>query len=453
MKPGFRFCKRCGHRREADAEHEPEDVTLVAPHPAPPPDVPDPANFSSTTFEPPLTPSVPPPRKKKFLGLIIAVIAGGALIIGAVVIGMSRNTSEKKLQRAIASGNLLSPSGESAYDYYRKLQSEGADPAVLKTHEEKLLPLLKQKPQELIAQVVSTSGRNVTAIEWDEAEKMMQWANEINPRDKSLAAWAAYSAGRAAYAREDRKVALESWLRARELDDSWELPNNGIGVIYNERKQYSTARQYLEQAIRQAPQWPLPYNNMGTSYYLEGNYYSAAKYYEQARDLAPEWARPHAWLGSIANQQKDYCGAAREYQLAHDLETPDMSNWNSASIIRQLELAKRRCELSTGETSDARRILFGPGGTQATVTGTTEDTDSYVLGAKATQVMTVSLSSTRNNARLHVLDTQRNTLTNPNDATWWSGTLSTTGDYIIMVEATESVTNYTLQVNIPPPTG
>ncbi|MBA3240599.1 MAG: tetratricopeptide repeat protein, partial [Acidobacteria bacterium] len=223
-------------------------------------------------------------------------------------------------------------------------------------------------------------------------------------------------------------------------------------LIYNERKQYATARQYLREAIRRNPDWAVPYNNMGTSYFYEKSYDQAADHYQKAAALAPQWARPHAWLGDIAYERKDFCAAQQEYQSALDLATPGMSNWNPQRIQSKRDGAAAKCSQASAADSSPRRIEFGAGGTTATVRGSTSGTDAYVIGAGAGQTMSVSLFAEAGNVTLQVLDANMNPLgATDREVSEWSGTLTYSGEYNIRVTATTVGTAaYTLRVTIPP---
>lgn len=454
VKVGHNFCKQCGRHMDADGGSPPDEEPAPAAGTAAPQeqpwhsgdadDVAPPESYQlhgSTAAEP-----SPPSVTGKTAGLVVAVFVGIALVVGAVVVGTANRSVAGKLDKAIAAGNLFSPSGESAYDLYRQFKTENPDAATLKRYEERLYPLLTQWPQQMIDAVASTTGGDSSASEWLEAQRMLAWASELRPSDKAVAARAAFCGGRAAYVNEDRDAALKSFMRARELDPSWALPDNSTGLIYNEKKQYATARQYLEEAIGKVPHWAPPYNNMGTSYFYQKDYDQAAAWYRKALEREPKWARPHAWLGTIAYRQKEYCTAAEEFQTALDLATPNMSNWNPQKIQEELDQSRQRC--GSGETGAEKRIRFGAGGTTASVSGTTGGRDAYVLGALATQVMTVSLSSQSDNARMQVVNSRGENL---GGGALWSGTLEETGDYRIYVEATRDVASYTLQVTIPPP--
>ena len=150
-----------------------------------------------------------------------------------------------------------------------------------------------------------------------------------------------YCAGRVAYLDNRKDDALTFWKRAAEQDTAWAMPLNSAGLIYNERKNYSTARPFFLEAIRREPQLALPYNNIGTSYFYEKNDTQAEGYYRQAIERAPQWARPHAWLGDIAMRRKDFNVAVQEYETVLNLDPSGTSGIDANRIRQQLEQARR----------------------------------------------------------------------------------------------------------------
>ena len=128
----------------------------------------------------------------------------------------------------------------------------------------------------------------------------------MRPNDKLLNAREKYIEGRIAFISKQKDQALASWKKASELDPTWAMPRNGVGVIYNEKKNFEAARKYLFEAVRREASWAVPYNSIGTSYYLEKKYDDASTYYMKAVERSPNWARPHAWLGDVAMERNDF---------------------------------------------------------------------------------------------------------------------------------------------------
>ena len=106
--------------------------------------------------------------------------------------------------------------------------------------------------------------------------------------------------------------------------------------------------------------------------------------------------------------------------------------------------------METGETKPAtRRLQFKRGTSSATVTGKVSIAlpDTFLVGARAGQVMTVKLTAGRKAVRFLVMSpTTRNLVAD--NAREWTGTLPETGDYYIIVDSDERNSNYSMTVSI-----
>ena len=118
------------------------------------------------------------------------------------------------------------------------------------------------------------------------------------------------------------------------------MPLNGVGLIYNEKKDYETAREWLGKAIEMEPNWAIPYNNYGTSYYYQNRFDEADSYYRRAVGLSPHWARPHAWLASVAEKRNDYNSAVAEYEQVFAPDAVGTESMDIESLRRRYEKAK-----------------------------------------------------------------------------------------------------------------
>jgi tetratricopeptide (TPR) repeat protein len=337
--PDGEFCETCGQRFGAGLV-----VPLArAPEPAHRPEEGE-ATLVHARHEGRAPTSTPPPRPSpaKRGGMIVAVVAVVVVLALAAIFALNSGASlENKLEKAIASGKLVAPQGESAYDYYRQLRNRGANDAALARFDRQLLPLLTGAPQQLLAEFARPGSPEPSVPEWEAAYKQLSWASEIKPDDNALAARAAYCEGRLAYLNDRKEQARAAWQKASELDASWAVATNGVGLIYNERKEYEIARTFLREAIRRDPRWAVPYNNLGTSYYYRRNYDQAEIQYLKAVERAPNWGRPHAWLGDIARYRRDYARAVREYEFVLDPSSVGTGRMNLDEIRQHLDEARR----------------------------------------------------------------------------------------------------------------
>jgi hypothetical protein len=106
--------------------------------------------------------------------------------------------------------------------------------------------------------------------------------------------------------------------------------------------------------------------------------------------------------------------------------------------------------METGERKPAsRRLQFKPGTSSTTVTGKVSIAlpDTFLVGARAGQVMTVKLTAPRKSVRFLLMSpTTRNLVAD--NAREWTGTLPETGDYYIIVDADARNSTYSMTISI-----
>lgn len=106
-----------------------------------------------------------------------------------------------------------------------------------------------------------------------------------------------------------------------------------------------------------------------------------------------------------------------------------------------------------GAAEYTSRVQFAAGSSSATLKGgvVRGDRDIYILGARAGQVMDVSITSLEKNAVFQIVAPGGGELPGAregDDAMKWSGKLPRAGDYRIVVGGTRGNASYTLRVGI-----
>lgn len=327
-----RFCKKCG---APVATSVPAGVLTEPSYEAPPRDA-MPARLKIVN------------QRALWIGVAVALV-----LAAAGYYWYSRASFEQKIEAAARRGDLLKPVGASAYDYYQQLKQGGMSESARARLNEKIGTQVATRPQQMIADLTTPGKPDATLNDWQEAQTLMQWASELKPGDNALAARANYCAGRAAFLSNRKDEALQLWKQAAEQDATWAMPLNGVGLIYNERKNYQLARSFFFEAIRREPQFALPYNNIGTSFFYEKNDAQAESYYRQAIERAPQWPRPHVWLGDIAVRRKAYDQAVREYETALDLDPAGTSGIDVNKLRQGLEQARGRSATAAAAGDDS----------------------------------------------------------------------------------------------------
>ena len=113
------------------------------------------------------------------------------------------------------------------------------------------------------------------------------------------------------------------------------------------------------------------------------------------------------------------------------------------------ETSSRIVDSETGESKPAyRRVQFKRGASSTTVQGKVSISmpDTYLIGARAGQVMTVQLTSARRSVRFMVMSSKTTTMLADNTRSW-TGTLPEDGDYTILVDSDDKAT-YSMTITI-----
>src|SRR5262245_52815589 len=117
---------------------------------------------------------------------------------------------------------------------------------------------------------------------------------------------------------------------------------------------------------------------------------------------------------------------------------------------RYREAKNMLVQVETGETKPAsRRLQFKRGASEATVQGKVSIAlpDTYHVGARAGQTMTIKLTAPRKAVRFMLMSPSTRSLVADN-ARDWSGVLEETGDYTIIIDADARNSTYTMTVSI-----
>lgn len=110
--------------------------------------------------------------------------------------------------------------------------------------------------------------------------------------------------------------------------------------------------------------------------------------------------------------------------------------------------------LSVNATEHKKTITFAQGKYSKTVKGAVVrgDRDEYLIRARSGQVMSVSISAFEKNAAFSIYEPEAEEAIpgteSENDLTKWSGSLSKTGNYRIVVGGTRGNASYKLRVKV-----
>lgn len=273
----------------------------------------------------------------KALIFIISAVAVVAIAL-AVYFALESSPASKlaaALRTAVSNGKLVTLSNDDAYSYYYQLRGLDPSHAALAEVGPKVLPQLLSMGEDAFRKKMTVSAEKETTEDWQKTLRVYEWAHALGPGDKQIEARWRFAQGELAKLQFRKDDAERGYLLASQLNGSWSLPQNSLGLLRNESKRWSEAIPYFQRAIELQSSWEIPYNNMGTAYYYLKHLDEAERWYRQAIDTNPNWGRPHFWLGTIYEQKKWKPQAIEEYQKALNLNR-DSAALNVEEIQRRI---------------------------------------------------------------------------------------------------------------------
>lgn len=249
-------------------------------------------------------------RRQTFsIGALVTVISLALLIFAFFISPLS---SQGSITQKLDRGQLVVPVGESAYDLWKKLQSEAPKSDVLTESSSKALPLLQERGEQIFRRWHDDAQG--TDEEWLEVSRIYEWATQLNPNDKRLRARQSYSIGQVAFRQQRFDEALRAYSQTLQDEKCMALAYNGIGRIHAKNRDYANAEKYYNNAIQCEPRWCYPLANLGGVYLQMSKYQQAESAYQKAIACAPNNASFHYQLALLYDNRKRSCDALSAYQ-------------------------------------------------------------------------------------------------------------------------------------------
>lgn len=296
-----------------------------------------------------LNPSHTPEKTKSSASKNMVLVLGGVLLVAIALIAYLSTRSDStptdklatSLHDAIASGRLVTLTGDDAYTYFMRLRELAPQHTVLKEVKPQVLVQLRNLGDEIVRKRTLMSLEILTERDWKIASQAYEWAHILEPNDKPLEARWNYAEGNVAKAQFRRDDARSRFSSAMQLDPSWAVPVNDFGFLYTIEKYYAEAIPYYQRAIDLKSDWDIPYNNMGTALFYQKDLVTAESWYRRSLQVNSNWATPHLWLGSIYEMRKENIAAAQEFQTAVNLYDPNRDKFDVAVIQNKANVLGR----------------------------------------------------------------------------------------------------------------
>jgi tetratricopeptide (TPR) repeat protein len=282
------------------------------------------------------------PNSTKALIALISIVAVAAIGV-AIYFAVGSSPASRMataMKNAVTTNQIVNTSNNDAYFYYQELKKIDPTHKALNEVGQQVLSQLRGIGDDIFRRKVLTNSEKVSDQDWMKGLRACEWAHDIVPGDKQIEARWRFASGEVAKSQKRMDEAERGFTAAAQVDSSWVLPQNSLGLLRSENRHWREAIPYYERAINLKPDWEIPYNNMGTAYYYLKELDTAQYWYQRATQLNPNWARPHFWLGQIYEQRKWKAQAIEAYQKALQLDTNNYSlTPNEEELIRK-NLAK-----------------------------------------------------------------------------------------------------------------
>ncbi len=243
--------------------------------------------------------------------------ASAAILLCAALTWYFFFSTEARMIRAVNTGDLVSPAGKSAYDYYKRLGPQGISGGTRTELLQKALPKLTAAGESLLQKRVEAV--NFKESELAELGLVYQWAAELSPGDTKIAARNHYAEGIAALIGGKPREALQHFQRSTEYDGNWAPALNDLGRTYVKLGDSLHAEQSYRRAIEIDPNWVYPQLNLAGVYFLRKDLGPAEQAYIRATQLDGTLATPWYFLGQLYEGEKRYADGVVAYERAVQL--------------------------------------------------------------------------------------------------------------------------------------
>ncbi len=297
-------------------------------------------------------------------------------------VGLPSGTEEdyRRFEQALWEGNLIAPAGESAWDYYQRLQGRLQGLLAQETRN-RLVAAMGDRAQQTVLKYLRGGDVRWEASTFEEGAELIDRVQRIFRASDFYESQERFFRGRAliergqypqALAELQRSTALDAeashafnaqglayWKagqldlalppldRAIQLTPRWSYPRITRSLILLERRRYQEAEQGLREALEIDPEDSFAAHALGQVYFLEGQWRQALSQVQKAIEFHPGNAYAYQTLGILQQRLQRFDEAESSLRLAIRLEPSEPAfRLSLAELYRQL-----------GRVGETRRIF------------------------------------------------------------------------------------------------
>jgi tetratricopeptide (TPR) repeat protein len=259
---------------------------------------------------------------------------------------------EKRFQAALGQGRLVTPEGASAYELYQQLKRRKPNSQTIRQADAQALPLVKTKGDEIFQKWYKEA--KASDDEWAMAQKLYDWAAQMDPQDSQWQARRQYCRGQIAFRAQRDEDALQAYQQAIGYEPFWSLPYNSLGVLHARRREFDTAITWYTQAAAHDPNWSFPHSNLGLVYIALQQYDKAEAALLKAILLDDARPLPHLRLSEVYEKQDRLADAIREAERALERDPSGQAGVNTDQVRQRIEQLRQRADSQGAESPPAR---------------------------------------------------------------------------------------------------
>jgi tetratricopeptide (TPR) repeat protein/uncharacterized caspase-like protein len=290
----------------------------------------------------------------------------------AIPVDLPSNLAQdyRRFVQALWQERLIAPLGDSAWDYYQRMQS--LLPATLRENLQRQLAVaMGDRAQRIILRYLR--GRdivwNAAAFEeganlLDRTQRLFKTGSAFEPQKRFFtgraslergeyaqavpelqrviaidpeAAYAYNALGQAFWKQNRLQEAIQPLERSIQLAPNWSYPRDTLAFIYLEQRLYQQAEQAFQQSIQLSAESSAAYHGLGQLYLLQGRFQDAEAQVRRAIEINPGNAYAYETLGKLFQGQRRNNQAEQMFRLAIRLEPDEPSFQISlAQLLQQI---------------------------------------------------------------------------------------------------------------------
>lgn len=272
----------------------------------------------------------------------VALVGAGLIVAVLTYLLVMPMLIEKRFYAALHQGRLVGPEGNSAYDLYQQLNRRKPGSQMIRQAHAQALPLVKTKGDEIFQRWYREA--KASDDDWITAQKLYDWAAQMDPHDSQWQARRHYCRGQIAFRAQRDAEAIEAYQQAIAYEPYWSLPYNSLGVLYARQRQFDTAITWYTQAAAHDPAWSFPHSNLATAYMALQQYDNAEAALLKAIALDDARPLPHLRLSEVYEKQNRLADAVAAAERALQRDPTGQAGLNTEQVRQRLARLRQRLE-------------------------------------------------------------------------------------------------------------